>query len=136
MMIRWLSLIVSTCVFLSLTSPSYAKRIALVIGNNAYDNVTRLEKAENDAESIGQALKGIGYSVIMQKNLNRRKFNQNMQLFLSQLEAGDEALFFFAGHGVEIRGENYLLPTDIPDAVPWPRSLCEIRSDWCELHIK
>ena len=118
MMIRWLSLIVSTCVFLSLTSPSYAKRIALVIGNNAYDNVTRLEKAENVAESIGQALKGIGYSVIMQKNLNRRKFNQNMQLFLSQLEAGDEALFFFAGHGVEIRGENYLLPTDIPDAAP------------------
>lgn len=99
-----------------------AKRLALVVGNNTYSNVNPLVKAENDADSIATKLTELGFQVMLHKNLNRRGFNQNLQAFLSKLEAGDEALFFFAGHGVEIRGQNYLLPTDIPNAGPGQES--------------
>lgn len=117
-MIRLLSLVMVAGFCVLLPSPSYAKRVALVIGNNDYTNVSRLEKAVNDAESVGKSLTELGFSVILQKNVNRRGFNKNLQLFLSQLKAGDEALLFYAGHGVEIQGQIYLLPTDIPDATP------------------
>lgn len=119
---RFFTLLISTFLLTTMSATGYAKRVALVVGNNAYDNVTRLEKAENDADSLGEALKTLGFKVILQKNLDRRGFNRNLQLFLSQLSPGDEALFFFAGHGVEIRGQNYLLPTDIPDAAPGQES--------------
>jgi len=126
MMMRWFSMVLVAVLVAGahLVSPSlsYAKRVALVIGNNAYKNVSVLEKAENDAQSMGDSLKALGFSVILQKNLNRRSFNQNLQLFLSQLKAGDEALLFYAGHGVEIQGQIYLLPTDIPDATPGQES--------------
>lgn len=99
-----------------------SKRVALVVGNNNYENVTRLEKAENDATAMAEALRGRGFSVIVEHNLDRRGFNRQLQTFLSQLAPGDEALFFFAGHGVEIRGQNYLLPVDIPNAEPGQES--------------
>lgn len=109
-------------VFIS-ASASYAKkRVALIIGNNNYANVTKLEKAENDASSLASTLKGLGFNIILKKNLNRRSFNKSLQSFYSQLKPGDEALFFFAGHGVEIRGQNYLLPTDVPNAKPGQES--------------
>ncbi len=98
------------------------KRVALVVGNNNYQNVTRLEKAENDATAMAEALRGRGFTVIIDTNLDRRGFNRQLQTFLSQLSPGDEALFFFAGHGVEIRGQNYLLPVDIPNAEPGQES--------------
>jgi len=104
--------------FITISSSLANKRYAFVVGNDDYENVSKLEKAVNDADSLASALTGIGYSVILKKNLNRRDFNMNLQKFFSQLKSGDEALFFFAGHGVEIRGQNYLLPTDIPNAEP------------------
>lgn len=120
---RFLTLILASFLLFAASAVSHAaKRVALVVGNDQYMNVSKLEKAENDAESLGQALRGLGFQVILKKNLDRRGFNQTLQQFLSQLNAGDEALFFFAGHGVEIRGQNYLLPTDIPDAAPGQES--------------
>lgn len=94
------------------------KRVALVIGNDAYAQVPKLQKAVNDAGAMAETLAGIGFKVLRGKNLSRRDMNRQIQLFASQLEAGDEALFFFAGHGVEINGRNYLLPTDVPTATP------------------
>ncbi|MCH8240576.1 MAG: caspase family protein, partial [Proteobacteria bacterium] len=67
---------------------------------------------------MGAALENIGFSVLRAENVSRREMNRQLQLFASRLEAGDEALFFFAGHGVEIAWRNYLLPIDIPDANP------------------
>jgi len=65
-----------------------------------------------------EALESVGFEVIRAENATRRDMNQQLQLFLSRLQAGDEALFYFAGHGVEIAGRNYLLPTDVPGASP------------------
>ncbi len=95
-----------------------AKRVALVIGNDDYVQVTDLKKAVSDARAIGATLGSVGYEVIVAENVTRREMNRQLQHFASQLDVGDEALFFFAGHGVEIAGRNYLLPTDIPSAKP------------------
>ena len=99
--------------------PAFAlKRVALVVGNNAYEHVAPLEKAVNDADAMTRALEGRGFSVIRAVNLSRRDMNRAMQKFVSRIEPGDVAMLFYAGHGVEIRGENFLLPVDIPNAGP------------------
>lgn len=106
-------------VLIGLGSPVHAaKRVALVIGNDDYAQVTKLQKAVNDARAMGATLEGIGFAVLRAENVSRRDMNRQLQLFASRLEAGDEALFFFAGHGIEIAGRNYLLPVDIPGAKP------------------
>ncbi len=95
-----------------------AKRVALVIGNDDYQDVVKLQKAGNDAKAMGDALESVGFEVYRAKDVTRRNMNRQLQTFYSKLQPGDEALFFYAGHGVEIAGRNYLLPTDIPTATP------------------
>jgi len=102
---------------LALAPAASAKRVALVIGIDSYDNLTRdqqLKKAVNDAQTLGDALRALGYEVVAAKNADRRGFNETWQKFLSRVDPGDEVAFFFAGHGIEIGGQNYLLPRDIP----------------------
>ncbi len=100
--------------FLVLAAPLWAQdRLALVIGNDDYDSVIDLQKAVADAEAVSQKLQGLGFETFQGVNLDRRGMNQRISEFTAQLEAGDTAFVFFAGHGVEIDGENYLLPTDI-----------------------
>ena len=91
------------------------KRVALLVGNNAYQNVPRLQTAVNDARSVGTTLRGLGFSVILAENQSRRAMSEALLAFDKAIEPGDIALFFFAGHGFEIRGQNYLLPTDVPE---------------------
>ncbi|MEZ5923705.1 MAG: caspase family protein [Hyphomicrobiaceae bacterium] len=91
-----------------------AKRIALVVGNDDYVNLTKLGKAVNDSRAVGQALEEIGFSVISAENTTRREMNRRMSELDSSIAPGDSVFFFFAGHGVAIGAENYLLPTDIP----------------------
>ena len=101
------------------SSPAHAaKRVALVIGNNAYDNVTPLLKAVNDAQAMSQALEETGFQVTKVLDASRRTLNRAVQGFVNKIDAGDVAMVFYAGHGVEIRGENFLLPTDVPNAAP------------------
>ncbi|MFZ1813006.1 MAG: caspase family protein [Rhizobiaceae bacterium] len=92
------------------------RRLALVIGNDAYRNITVLKKAVNDATALGEALQNAGFSVTRKTDLDRRQMNRAIQDFVAQVEAGDVAMLFYAGHGVEIAGKNYLLPVDVPDA--------------------
>ena len=87
-----------------------AKRVALVIGNDDYAQVPKLQKAVNDAKAIGAALEGIGFTVLRAENLTRREMNRQLQSFASRLEAGDEAVFFFAGHGGENAALDFLVP--------------------------
>jgi formylglycine-generating enzyme required for sulfatase activity len=110
------SFLISLSVFLA--SPLQAKRIALVIGNDEYANVDKLQKAVNDARAISKTIRDIGFEVIESLNANRRTFDQQLNNLNSKVEAGDEVLFFFAGHGISVRGRNYLLPIDIPKITP------------------
>ena len=93
-------------------------RHALVIGIDDYAHVTPLQKARNDAEAVSAALERLGFVVMTEIDPDRRRMNEALSSFSSQLERGDEALFYFAGHGVEVAGRNYLLPADIPVARP------------------
>ena len=92
------------------------KRVALVIGNNDYRNVPKLQKAVNDARTMGDTLKQLGFTVMVAENQNRQAFSQTLLAFDKAVEAGDTAFFFYAGHGFEIAGQNFLLPTDVPAA--------------------
>jgi uncharacterized caspase-like protein len=93
-----------------------AKRVALVIGNNDYKNVPKLQKAVNDARTMGDTLKQLGFSVMVAENQTRAAFSQTLLAFDASVEPGDTAFFFYAGHGFEIAGQNFLLPTDVPAA--------------------
>src|SRR6266404_1568419 len=102
---------------LALVQPAHAeKRVALVIGNNEYKNVPKLQKAVNDARTMGDTLKQLGFSVMVAENQTRQAFSQTLLAFDNAVEPGDTAFFFYAGHGFEIAGQNFLLPTDVPAA--------------------
>ena len=93
------------------------KRIALVIGNDNYEFLQpnqQLRKARNDATSVGDALELVGFRVIRALDASRRRFNLKLHELARQIEPGDTAAVFYAGHGVRINGANYLLPSDIP----------------------
>jgi hypothetical protein len=97
--------------------PAHAeKRVALVIGNNDYKNVPKLQKAVNDARTMGDTLKQLGFSVMVAENQTRQAFSETLLAFDKAVEPGDTAFFFYAGHGFEIAGQNFLLPTDVPAA--------------------
>lgn len=101
------------------TSPAFGQaRIALVIGNDAYQNVDPLRKAVNDARAIAASLRKLGFNVVLGENLQRRDFVQAVARLEAQTRPGDTAFVFYAGHGVEIDGANYLLPVDIPKVAP------------------
>ena len=120
-MTRWLSglptLTGIAVALMALAAPAHAeKRVALVVGNNDYRNVPKLQKAVNDARTMGATLKQLGFSVMVAENQTRAAFSQTLLAFDNAVEPGDTAFFFYAGHGFEIAGQNFLLPTDVPAA--------------------
>ena len=72
------------------------------VGNNDYRNVPKLQKAVNDARTMGDTLKQLGFTVMVAENQNRQAFSETLLAFDKSVEAGDTAFFFFAGHGFEI----------------------------------
>ncbi|MCC8942698.1 caspase family protein [Bradyrhizobium sp. Arg68] len=89
------------------------KRIALVIGNSAYQNVTRLDNPRNDAVLMAETLAGLGFTLIggrAQLDLDKPSMDIAVQSFGRQVQGADVALFYYAGHGVQVAGSNYLVP--------------------------
>jgi hypothetical protein len=91
-----------------------SQRVALVIGNSAYDNMP-LKNPVNDATDIGAALKRLNFDVDIQTNANKRKMLDAIYRFANKLKRAEIGFFFYAGHGMQIRGANYLIPvgTDV-----------------------
>ena len=85
------------------------ERVALVIGNSDYPT-ERLDNPQNDANDISAALRDAGFKVIMRTNANTREMRQAVREFGNELRRADVGLFYFAGHGVQITGTNYLVP--------------------------
>lgn len=97
------------------------QRVALVIGNDIYDKLgprAQLKKARQDATAMSATLRSLGFTVIEGTDVTRSQFNELWQEFLGRLSAGDTAFVYFAGHGVELGGQNFLLPRDIPAVRP------------------
>ena len=88
------------------------KRIALVIGNGEYRNATRLKNPPNDANDISAALKQLGFEVTSASNIGQREMKRLIREFGQRLRNGGQGLFYFAGHGVQSGGRNFLIPVD------------------------
>jgi len=99
--------------FLSCLNISYAqqKRLALVIGNGNY-SFSVLRNPENDARSMGNVLSSIGFEVLEYENLNRVEMTRAIDEFGNKLKDYDLGLFFYAGHGMQADGFNYMVPVD------------------------
>jgi tetratricopeptide (TPR) repeat protein len=89
-----------------------AGRAALVIGNSAYRNVPSLNNPANDASLIATALKTDGFDVTVADNLDRDDLIDALKDFAAKADAADWAVVYFAGHGIEMGGTNYLIPVD------------------------
>lgn len=100
-----------------------AKRVALVVGNNAYREVPPLDKALGDARAVAATLQGLGFDVIILLDADRSQMSRALVALETRVSPGDTALFFFAGHGVSLDGANYLLPTDVPSVNEAQRNL-------------
>src|ERR1700733_5805594 len=91
------------------------KRIALVIGNSAYQSVARLDNPRNDAALMARTLKDLGFTLIggdANLDLDKTALDAAVQKFGQQVQGADVALFYYAGHGIQVRGTNYLVPID------------------------
>ena len=95
------------------TATVSSTRRALIIGNDGYRNVSRLVNAREDARSMAESLTAVGYQVTLKLDLNEKEMKASLRAFSSQVQGGDEVVFFFAGHGVQLGAANFLLPTDI-----------------------
>lgn len=124
-------------VFLLLSQPAFAeKRVALVMGNSAYEKVTPLSNPTNDANAMSAMLKGAGFDVVTLKlDLKVNEMRRALRDFSDTARSADVAIVYFAGHGVEIQGVNYLIPVDavlerdidaFDEAVPLDRVLMVI----------
>ena len=101
---------------LALTGVSTAlaeKRIALVVGNSAYEHTTSLKNPKNDASAIADVLTRMGFDAVTLKlDLGYRAMRQAIRAFGRDVRDADLAVMYFAGHGMELAGHNYLVPTD------------------------
>lgn len=86
---------------------------ALVIGNDTYEFVAKLQNARADAQAMANSLSNLGYQVTLRTDLSERSIRAAIRQFKETVNSGDEVLFFYAGHGLQLGGTNYLLPTDI-----------------------
>jgi len=96
-------------------APSTAaiRRVALVIGNGAYTHVKALPNPSNDARSIAKSLRGIGFTVTEGVDLDRATMQATIREFLREAATTQVAVVYYAGHGVQVDGRNYLVPVDV-----------------------
>ncbi len=132
------SIVVSLLLFLTLVSPAIAdemmlrkiadastvalrgdqttgdgKRIALVIGNSNYRHLTRLANPRNDAKDMCSSLRMLSFEVICAQDVaTRRELREMVRRFMTELSPGTVSFFYYAGHGVQVNDQNYLLPIE------------------------
>jgi uncharacterized caspase-like protein len=98
---------------LALVAPAQAeKRVALVVGNAAYVDATPLRNPANDASDMAQSLRRLGFEVVEGIDLDNDAMRRKVKEFSDALPGADVALFFYAGHAVQVGGQNYLAPVD------------------------
>ena len=90
----------------------FASRKALLIGNDSYKYAEPLKNAREDARAMAAELKGFGYEVTLRIDQSQKEMQATLRDFRENIKEGDEVLFYFSGHAVEIDGKNYLTPID------------------------
>jgi uncharacterized caspase-like protein len=96
----------------TLAQAAAEKRVALVIGNAAYEHVPRLENPSNDATDMAGKLRALGFDVTEGIDLSKRDMEKRIRSFAEQLSGADVGLFYYAGHGLQVDQRNFLAPVD------------------------
>jgi Caspase domain/Putative peptidoglycan binding domain len=110
---RHLTVLVSLiCMLFTVDAAKADRRVAFVVGNGAYKNVSPLPNPPIDAKSMAAVLRNVGFEVVEGTNLTRDKMTERLLEFGKKAQGADVAVFFYAGHGIAINGTNYLLPID------------------------
>ncbi len=111
------AVVVMLCLFelcLQGAAAAGGERIALVIGNANYEHLDKLKNTTNDARALADKLRALGFKVTHRDDLTRRNMVRAVSNWLRATRPGQTALVYYAGHGVEVKGSNYLLPVDMP----------------------
>ncbi len=103
------TLVLATTAF---AATNVERRVALVIGNGAYLHTTALPNAPNDGRAIATKLRALDFEVLEGIDLDRRNTEELIQQFARRLRGADVGLFFYAGHGLQVNGSNYIVPVD------------------------
>ena len=105
--------VAATLLLAALAAPApAAQRVALVIGNAAYVHSAPLRNPGNDAADMARALRGLGFRVIEGLDLDRAAFGRKLRAFAGAARGAEAALLFYAGHALQVDGENWLVPVD------------------------
>ena len=108
-------LVVAALVLVVLATPTVVLadgRVALVVGNSTYAHIGRLPNPDNDARDMSAALRRIGFEVTTELDADRVELTEALRAFTRQSAGADVSLVFYAGHGIEMDGVNYLVPVD------------------------
>ena len=95
-------------------APASERRTALVIGNSDYKLISPLRNPVNDARAMARVLRDLGFEVIAKENLDRYEMRKVIRDFGRKLGQGGVGLFYYAGHGIEVGGENFMIPLNAP----------------------
>src|SRR6201994_929336 len=110
---RYLTIILSLiCMVFTANAAKADRRVAFVVGNGTYKNVTPLPNPPIDAKAMAGVLRNAGFDVVEGINLTRDKMTERLLEFGKKTQGADVAVFFYAGHGIAVDGTNYLLPID------------------------
>lgn len=114
-MAKWKRLVAT--LLLLLLSAGFAtaqteQRVALVLGNGSYESVGKLRNPRNDATAIAALLRHVGFDVVEREDATRRTMIQAIRSFSEKLSPGGIGLLYYAGHGIQAQGANYLVPVD------------------------
>ncbi|MBX3569324.1 MAG: caspase family protein [Rhizobiaceae bacterium] len=116
-MLRLVALVLA-CLALAPGGARAERRVALVLGNAAYEAATQLANPVNDAADLAQKLRSLGFEVVEGENLGKRDMERRIGEFADALDGADVGLLFYAGHGLQVDGRNYIVPVDARLDVP------------------
>lgn len=105
--VAWLALVI-----IMVAHPVQARRLALVIGNDSYQHADRLNNARTDAKAVAAVLSATNFTVTLKQDLTLQSMKEALRTFKAQIAGGDEVVFYYSGHGVQLDGNNYLIPID------------------------
>ncbi|MDQ0472540.1 caspase family protein [Labrys wisconsinensis] len=109
-------MVLGLCACFGAAAPVMAKNLAVVVGNNAYQEVPPLQAAVDDARAMSDGLRRAGFTVELVENGTKRQISRALATVEGEIEPGDTVVFHYSGHGFEIDGQNWLLPVDVPAA--------------------
>lgn len=112
MVVRFFAALLAALLGVGAAHADEARRVALVIGNAAYQSATPLANPRNDAQDVAAALTELGFEVIDGYDLDYLEMRKRIRAFAEALSGAGAGLFFYAGHGLQVDGQNYLAPVD------------------------